>query len=360
VDKEPAIPRIDDLLFPFLNAHNEAESEAILEQLVLNHAQPLIRDIISFKLRANSSRSPLNSDHQEVEDISSDVIVKLVGRLRHCKSSPRDGAITSLRSYVATMAYNASDQYLRQKYPRRFSLKNRLRYIVTHRPGLALWDSEGRDVLCGFSAWRQLRKTSAGSLSNEQFRGDLDEFLRKRFGERSLEQVNPADLVGGVFEFAGAPLEIDGLVTVMAEIWGIRDAQPQSPIEGETRGDHTLSSSAPLPDAEFDRKENLNRVWNEILLLPIRQRTALLLNLRDEQGGTAMSLLPMLRVASIQQIGTALEMKPEEIAELWNELPLDDSKIGEKLGATRQQVANLRKCARERLSRRIKAVSKSR
>ncbi len=38
---------------------------------------------------------------------------------------------------------------------------------------------------------------------------------------------------------------------------------------------------------------------------------------------------------------------------LWNDLPLEDSSIAELLGATRQQVINLRKCARERLERRM-------
>jgi hypothetical protein len=37
-------------------------------------------------------------------------------------------------------------------------------------------------------------------------------------------------------------------------------------------------------------------------------------------------------------------------------LPLDDATIAGLLGATRQQVINLRKCARERLERRMSAV----
>ena len=67
-------------------------------------------------------------------------------------------------------------------------------------------------------------------------------------------------------------------------------------------------------------------------------------------------MLPILRIASIQQIAEALEMPDEEMAILWNELPLEDAVIGERLGATRQQVSNLRKCARERLSRRLAAM----
>jgi hypothetical protein len=68
-----------------------------------------------------------------------------------------------------------------------------------------------------------------------------------------------------------------------------------------------------------------------------------------------ISLLPYTGTATIEQIAEALEFPLEEFLELWNKLPLDDATIAEFLGATRQQVINLRKCARERLERRIRA-----
>src|SRR6185369_649296 len=134
--------QIDTQLLPFINAQTETESQAVLEQLICNQAQPLIKDIVSFKLRASSSSWSSNRDGQEVEDVTSEVIVRLVGALRECKSGPAERPIANLRSYVAVMAYNASDAYLRQKYPRRFSLKNKIKYVLTHHPGLALWESE--------------------------------------------------------------------------------------------------------------------------------------------------------------------------------------------------------------------------
>ncbi|MGH9763461.1 MAG: hypothetical protein ACREAC_21730, partial [Blastocatellia bacterium] len=39
-----------------------------------------------------------------------------------------------------------------------------------------------------------------------------------------------------------------------------------------------------------------------------------------------------------------------ELANLWDELPLPDSKVAEYLGITSQQVINLRKSARKRLA----------
>lgn len=231
--------------------------------------------------------------------------------------------------------------------------------MLTHQPELALWEGENRKALCGFARWSHLKTAEANSLW--QARSDLDDFLRKRFQATALEGLNPADLVAAVCEFAGSPLEIDDLVTVLAEILGIRDAPPLTEHENKSLDNlpqlsfdpRRMIDEASDHQAEIQRvRVRLQRVWSEIIQLPLRQRIALLLNLRDENGGAAITLLPMLRIASIQQIAETLEVPAEELADIWKQLPLEDADIGEKLGATRQQVANLRKCARERLSRR--------
>lgn len=361
MNQEAAKPQFDDLLLPFLDARSDAESETVLEELILKYAQPLIREIVSFKLKAFTSRAADHRDRQEVEDVSNDAILRLVRQLRDCKSSPQEKSITSLRSYVAVMAYNASDEYLREKYPRRFSLKNKIRYILTHQPKLALWEGESRKALCGLTRWPRSQKAEAHSL--RQARSDLDGFLRERFPATALEALNPADLVIAVCEFAGSPLEVDEMVTIMAEVLGISDVPPLIESERKSFDDvpqlsfdpRGLIDEAAEHQAERQKvRARLERVWNEIIQLPLRQRVALLMNLRDENGEAAITLLPMLRIASIRQIAEALEMSAQELATIWNQLPLEDAAIGEKLGATRQQVSNLRKCARERLSRRLK------
>jgi hypothetical protein len=297
-------------------------------------------------------RGTFNSDGQGVEDLTSEVVMNLVRALRQCKSAPREKPIASLRSYVAVMAYNASDNHLRRKYPRRFSLKNRIKYILTHQPGLALWESESKSVLCGFDGWRRSKKTR--SLQPDRDGPDLNEFLQKRAAGQALDQTNPADLVSAVLDFAAAPVEIDELVTTIAEILKIRDEAPHVPDEYSQQSELSFDPRDTL-DKSLDHRAKLVKVWSGILELPLRQRSALLLNLRDEQGGPAIALLPILRISSIEQIAEILNMPAGELAEIWNNLPLEDAAIAERLGATRQQVINLRKCARERLARRLQA-----
>jgi RNA polymerase sigma factor (sigma-70 family) len=355
MDQQAAKPQIDDLLFPFLHASNEAESIAVLEQLICNLAQPLIRNIIHFKLNTFDSRRSFNQDGQELEDLSNEVIVRLVRTLRECKDSPQEKTIASLRSYVAVMAYNASDEYLRHKYPRRFSLKNKLRYILTHKAGLALWEIPSAEMLCGFASWQQTKKTRAGAPALGQTPSELEAFLQKSFPGLAMERVNLAELLQAVLEFLDSPIEIDELVTCISEILGLREVQTQSDLL-RIENDRGLSSDPrERLDEAFDHRARLEKVWQEVLQLPPRQRTALLLNLRDEQGESAIAMLPILRIASLHQIAAALDMSAEELAAIWNELPLEDATLAERMGASRQQIINLRKCARERLTRRLLA-----
>jgi hypothetical protein len=75
--------------------------------------------------------------------------------------------------------------------------------------------------------------------------------------------------------------------------------------------------------------------------------------LRSGPSTPAAALLPMTGVASIAEIADTLGFTPDDFAGIWHSLPLEDLEIGQRLGLSRQQVINLRKSARERLTRRI-------
>ena len=103
----------------------------------------------------------------------------------------------------------------------------------------------------------------------------------------------------------------------------------------------------------YEQQSHLRRLWSELIQLPKAQRAAVLLGLRGPQGEELTSLLPLIGIASIAEIANVLEIELEAFAAIWNELPWPDSRIAEMLDVTRQQVINLRKSARERLTRRM-------
>ena len=89
----------------------------------------------------------------------------------------------------------------------------------------------------------------------------------------------------------------------------------------------------------------IDRLWEEILMLQPRQRTALLCGLEREDV--------LALAGTFTAFAEAIEAPVDAAFELWPALPLTDRAIGELVGATTQQVSNLRKCARERLRRRL-------
>jgi DNA-directed RNA polymerase specialized sigma24 family protein len=350
--------QIDALLLPFLQAEGEAEAQRLLEQIVILHAAPVIKDIIGYKLRFQLNRSGHSRSGQEAEDVYGEVIVQLLARLRDCKSSPAENAIRNFRSYVAVTTYHACYEHLRLKYPQRNSLKNKLRYLLTHQRGLALWEGDDGELICGFAVWREQKKSFIRSDRFQQLRDAPQEFAGAVLRGESPQQMNPADLLAALFDWVGHPLELDELTGIVATLWGIKEHAMQldgAEEEASALCEQVVDRRSSVAE-EVDQRLYLRRLWEEVGLLPVRQRAALLLNLRDEQGSGVTALLPLIGIASIRQIAETLAMPAEELARLWPELPLEDAAIAGLLGLTRQQVINLRKSARERLARRMRAL----
>ena len=115
--------------------------------------------------------------------------------------------------------------------------------------------------------------------------------------------------------------------------------------------DHSLNAAERLAQMQY-----LARLWREIGGLSLRQRLALLLNLRESGQASALSLFVETGIADLRQIAEALEFQADTFTILWNQLPLDDNSIAKHMGITRQQVINLRKSARDRLVRRMELL----
>jgi hypothetical protein len=338
------------LLRAFVQSSDSGEQERILSALLTEHAQPTVNKIIRYKMRGAVDES---------EEIYSDVMLQLVGRLQKLKTGSNDKEIEDFSSYVAVTTYNACDRFLSRKYPNRRRLKNGLRYLLTHREGFAVWQNKAGNYVGGFRRW-QYGETESSNLKTEQLRDDARAFERDVKVEKSWsEQKNAYELLTAIFNWTNAPVEIDLLTSVCADWWNITDETialdaAATDESGESRPKLQLADSRPDAFTEAERRDYLQKLWNEIIDLPTRQRAAVLLNLKDENGRGVIDLWLVVGVANVEKIAAALEMTPEKFAEIWNHLPLDDNRIAEILDLTRQQVINLRKSARARLARRMK------
>jgi hypothetical protein len=338
----------------YLNEEDPSRAQACLEELVLEHVEPVVREITRRKSRCNQILGRSHEDQDE-EDIRSEVVLQMISRLRDLRKSHAQTPIENFRGYVATTTYNVYFKYVRMKYPARWRLKNRIRYLLNHAPGFAIWQDEHKDYLCGLAGGG--RGQASENPSSDRPRVDLDEFVHSLTPGKSVAEMNSADLVKAILNWFSRPILIDELVRIVAELQGIRDLQPTHHRDDEGEGSG-ISVCDLLPDlgvdvvTEMEERSHLERLWMEICQLPQRQRVALLLNLRDAQARDALILFTFTGIATPRRIAEALELPLEEFTALWNKLPLEDAAIATLLGITRQQVINLRKSARERLTRR--------
>jgi hypothetical protein len=341
---------MDHLLLHFIEATDEEQADLWLVTLIDEHAVPIVREILGSTLRFHLNNKSAAST-QDGNDLFNDIITNLLSRLRRIRSDRAQAAVTDFRGYIAATAYNACNLYLRQKYPRRSRLKNRLRYLLSHDATFALWTTEQSGLICGFAQWRD-KGSPSPQRSFEKIRHDPVEWIQTvGLTGVGIDRAQLSNLLNALFQSCGSPLKLDDLVNIVADICHEKD-QPDEPL------DTMMQLAAPTLDFEImlEQQHMLALLWDEVCKLPRRQRLALLLNFKDARGQDLVRLLPYTRTATIEQIAEAIDLPLVEFLGLWNKLPLDDATIAGLLGATRQQVINLRKCARERLERRRSAV----
>jgi len=330
--------KIDALLEPLLTAATDEHADEMLSQVVVEHAEPVIKGVIRFKLRFNSHQE---MQRAEASDIHQDVVLQLVSQLQRFRKLPAAHPITDVRGMAAIIAHRTCARWMRRQFPERHALKNRLHYLLTRQRGFALWEDNGK-LSAGFAVWQQQKKPGTRNLSDVQ---NLPAQLRK--------PQELADTIASIFNYVGGPIEFDELVGAVAAIQGISDQPVASLAEDEETG-FEPATTEPDPAWRIEKKMFLQRLWEELKQLPLNQRAALLLNLKDSSGFGSITLFPATGIASIRQLAAALEWNAERLAELWNDLPIEDARIAELLGLTRQQVINARKSGRERLARRLK------
>lgn len=316
--------RNDPALHPLIDAGGDAERQCAVETLILRVAKPVISGILANK-RGRTLRN------EELDDIGATVTLRLVRRLQNVPFEEK-ASISNFEDYVARLTYNLVYDILRQRFPQRTRLKNRLQYVLTRDKRFLTWVVNGMTV-AGLTEWGE----------REAIRGPG--MIRQEADDRMLDRNNTAGALQALLLRFGKPLALNDLTTILGDLWGIGDEYTPMPVD-------TTSGSTPL--RELETRQHLTSLWAEIQALPAGQRTALLLNLRDAEGLNALAIFVMMGTTTLEGMAASLEMTNQELAAIWSELPIDDLTIAAKLGITRQQVINLRKSARERLSRRMK------
>ena len=118
----------------------------------------MLRSIVRRKLHVSlNPQDPQHSQqaNQDALELLGDIRVELLEKLAQSDQEAEMHGIKDFRGLAAAVSYNACAAYFRRKYPRRTSLKNSLRYFLTHTPAYALWKASDEEWVCGFARWRQ-------------------------------------------------------------------------------------------------------------------------------------------------------------------------------------------------------------
>ena len=347
MEQSPA--KNDALLEPLLLEADGREADDILARLIGEHAEPVIRGVIRHKLHLHSYRA---DGRAEADDVYQEALLQLLSELRQMRQRPAEHPITDLRGMAAVIAHRTCSRWMRRQFPERHAFKNRLHYLLTRQRGLALWRDAGGELLAGFAAWEGEKSPVPASRLAETAGGEAAPASLRVLKSGSPQEW--ADALAEVFNRLGGPVAFDELVGALASLLGIRDRPLESLAEHEDGAAQLPAADGRDPERHIEKRIFLQRLWDELQQLPPNQRAALLLNLRDAGGSGCITLFPATGVATLGQLAEALGMGAESFAGLWNELPLEDARIAELLGLTRQQVINARKSGRERLARRLK------
>jgi len=330
-----------DLLTKFLRAESPREADTALDVLFASVVSPSVKSTLKHKMNVSLSAEDTSARNLDALELVSDVEADLLKKFRSLLNE-RGCSITNPEAYSKVAATNAFRQYLRDKYPQRRRLRNKIRYIFRNKQDYALWKSDEGEYVCGTEEWKNENR-----LPN---RDQLDSRLRALLVSPSSEAGDIDDnrrilvVLKDILRLTDGPIGLNQTVNIVADVLGLED-----PVETEI-GNNSATKGLGLEERLIDRW-SLEEFWQAIVLLPTRHRTALLLNLRGEHGENALAFFPVLRIASLRNIAEALEISPEELAGIWNKLPLDDNAIAERLSMTRQQVINLRQSARSNLKR---------
>lgn len=325
----PSSPPGHDRLLASLFAlrRDEPARERALHELLARHAAPHVERLIVEEQR----RGRLTDI--DAQDLAHEVTLRLLHKLRRLLHEPRIEPIKNFAAYVGTVAHHALQDHLRMADPLRSRLGNRIRYVVTHTNSLALW---GRDrPLCGLAVWEgRLDRVPVAPSAPLPAQAAGDVHALRGLVERTLRG-------------SGGPVDLADLVASLASALNL-PAEPFVPADSLALWSHQTDPTERLVGRQY-----LERLWEEIAQLPVRQRLALLLQLGLDDGESAPRVLAALGIATVRTLASTLELPLAQLLRLWNDLPLTDDRIAGMLGISRQQVINLRKSARERLARRM-------
>jgi len=340
---------MDQLLQPYLRATNDSEGQKQLEQLLLFHAAPVVRQTLRRKLGFYINQDGKNPHNEDAEDLYQDIMSKIVQALHNLRNPSAKTEIENFKQYVRRVASNACNDVLRAKSPARARLKNNLRYVLTHHRDFAVWKMEA-ETLSGFAIWRD----SSKSMSSEKEFADLDrrlaDFRARRLSGQNIQEIPLTRIVAELFRWTGSPIELDTLVQLIATLLDVQD-HPVESLDDDTQVETAIAQNPLTSSSRVEEQSLLRSLWQALKELSVEQRDVFCFGFEDESGRDFFTVVLEAEVVSFGELVNELGRSAETIMRLWSQMPMDDNAIAIELKTKRTQVQKWRFRALQRLKK---------
>lgn len=337
---------MDNLLLSLLNAQDEQERQQALDELLIIHAAPIIRQVLRQRLGFYVNAQGVSKTNHDAEDLYQDAMTRMIQVLREDPTT-----IDDFERYVGRVASNVCTGFLRSKYPRRARLKNALRDVFRRHRDLASWQYQN-EILCGLAAWRN---TGKRVVSGYDVDTKLDAFLSTRFAGEDLRAVPLSRIVAELFEWIGGPVELDVLVRMLAYLLDIKEQR----IESLEDHEYEVNFRGSIRSTELDVETNelLGRMWRVVKRLPPKQRDAFALRFQDSAGRDLFTALLAAGVVELKDLAEGLGRPVADLARLWSQMPMDSETAAGELNTSLNNLYKWLSRARRRLKAELRGKS---
>src|SRR5262249_8843068 len=153
-------------------------------------------------------------------------------------------------------------RWLRRQFPHRHALKNRLYYVLTRQPELALWQDQGKTLVAGFAAWQGQPVLASRSRLREL--SDCQGLLAQVRVLNTGKQHELAGVLAAMFNLLGGPVDFDELVTTIAGFLQFRDQAIESTDQNLDAVALKVAAAGPDPAWQVEKRMFLQRLWEEL------------------------------------------------------------------------------------------------
>ena len=324
---------MDKLLLRLLNVRDEQERQQCLNELLIIHVAPIVRQVLRLRLGLYVNAQGVNEKNPDAQDLYQEAMTRIIEVLNSDQRSLV--TIENFKRYVGRVVSNVCVDFLRSKYPARARLKDGLRDVFRRHNDLVSWQHED-EILCGFAAWRN---TGKPTIIDYDVESKMNAFLAARFADQDVRAVPLSRVVAELFDWIGGSVQIDALVRMLAYVRDTREQEIES-WDDDVAAEFELDSRRRTRSVESDIETNevLRRLWRIVKYLPPKQRDAFALRFHDDAGRDLFTVLLAAGIVDWKELAEGLGRSVADLARLWTQMPMDSATAANELRTSRENV----------------------